>query len=63
MVASRHMPLDEARRYRKENSPAVFLAGLVPAALALVPILNLAVPLFATAYFVHVFKLARASSA
>ena len=24
----RHMPVDEARRYRKENSPAVFLAGL-----------------------------------
>jgi CysZ protein len=63
MAASRHMPLDEARRYRKENSPAVFLAGLAPAALALVPILNIAVPLFATAYFVHVFKLARASSA
>jgi CysZ protein len=63
MAASRHMPLDEARRYRQENSPAVFMAGHVPAALALVPILNIAVPLFATAYFVHVFKLARASSA
>lgn len=63
MAASRHMPLEEARRYRKENAPAIFLAGIPPALLAVVPVVNVIVPLFATAYFVHVFKQARVSSA
>ncbi len=62
LAASRHMPLDAARRLRKENAPAVFLAGLPPALLALVPVLNIVVPLFATAFFVHVVRSVRASS-
>jgi CysZ protein len=63
MVAMRHMPLEEARALRRENGPAIFVAGLVPAGFSLIPILNLAVPLFATAYFTHLFKSVRASSA
>jgi CysZ protein len=63
MAAMRHMPPAEARKLRKENSPQIFIAGLLPALLALVPIVNLAVPLFATSYFVHLFKQVRASSA
>lgn len=63
MVAMRHMPVDEARLLRKENTPRIFAAGIVPALLSLVPVLNLAVPLFATSYFVHIFKQVRASSA
>jgi CysZ protein len=63
MVAMRHMPPDEARAMRKVNSPQIFVAGLLPALLALVPFVNLIVPLYATSYFVHLFKSVRASSA
>jgi CysZ protein len=63
MVAMRHMPVDEARLLRKENTPRILAAGIIPALLSLVPVLNLAVPLFATSYFVHIFKQVRASSA
>jgi CysZ protein len=63
MAAMRHMPVEEARILRKENSPQIFAAGLIPAALALVPIVNLTVPLFSTSYFVHIFKALRRSSA
>ena len=38
MVAMRHMPVDEARLLRQENTPRIFAAGIVPALLALVPI-------------------------
>ena len=62
MVAMRHMPVDEARLFRKENTPRVFAAGLLPALLSIIPVVNLAVPLFATSYFVHIFKQVRASS-
>ena len=63
MVAMRHMPVEDARQLRKRNSPAVFVSGLIPALLSLVPLLNLVVPLYSTAYFVHVFKRVRVSSA
>ncbi len=63
MIAMRHMAVAEARALRKENAPAVFTAGFIPALLSLVPFVNLAVPLFATAYFVHIFKKVAASSA
>ena len=62
MAAMRHMPLDAARALRKANAPAIFMAGLLPALLSFVPFANLAVPLFATSYFVHLFKQVRASS-
>jgi CysZ protein len=63
MVAMRHMPAEEAKILRRENGPAIFVAGLLPAALSLLPVVNLAVPLFATSYFTHLFKSVRASSA
>jgi len=63
MVAMRHMPVEEARFLRKAYTPRIFAAGIIPALLSLVPLLNLAVPLFATSYFVHIFKQVRASSA
>lgn len=63
MVAMRHMPREEARALRQHNSVPIFVAGLLPALLALVPFVNLIVPLFATSYFVHLFKSVRASSA
>ena len=63
MVAMRHMPAEEAKILRRENGPSIFVAGLLPAALSVVPIVNLVVPLFATSYFTHLFKSVRASSA
>lgn len=62
MVAMRHLPIEDARILRRENGPAVFFAGLLPAVLSLVPFVNLAVPLYATSYFTHLFKQVRASS-
>jgi CysZ protein len=62
MAAMRHMPVEEARAFRKAHGPRVFVAGLLPAVLSAVPLANLLVPLFATSYFVHLFKQARASS-
>jgi len=63
MVAMRHMPVEEARILRKENSPTVFIAALLPAVMSVVPFVNLVVPLFSTAYFTHLFKSVQASSA
>ena len=63
MAASRHMPIDEARRLRRLNAVPVAISGLIPALLSLVPVVNLVVPLFATAYFVHLFKSVQATSA
>lgn len=57
MVGMRHMPPDEARAFRREHSGRVFVAGVVLAALAMIPFANLLLPLFATAFMVHVFKL------
>ena len=62
MIAMRHMPVDEARLLRKANTPRVFAAGFLPALLSIIPVMNLVVPLFATSYFMHIFKQVRASS-
>ena len=62
MIAMRHMPVDEARLLRRENTPRVFAAGFVPALLSIIPVVNLVVPLFATSYFTHIFKQVRATS-
>lgn len=63
MVASRHMSVAQAGSLRKANFLKIFIAGLLPAAIAMVPILNLVVPLFATSYFVHIFKSVQRTSA
>ena len=63
MVAVRHMSADEAKALRRENGPLVLLAGVLPALFSLIPVVNLAVPLFSTSYFTHLFKSVRASSA
>lgn len=63
MAAMRVMAVDDAREFRKAHALDVFVAGLIPALLALVPVLNLVVPLFATSYFVHLFRSVRGSSA
>jgi CysZ protein len=62
LAASRHMDVFDARALRKANTPSIWLAGFVPALLSIIPIVNLAVPLFATSYFVHLFKMEQRSS-
>ena len=59
----RHMTQEDARLLRKANAPVVFAAGLLPALLSFIPFANLVVPLYATSYFVHLFKMVRATSA
>jgi len=62
LAAMRHVPVAEARAMRKANRLTVFLCGLLIAALASVPILNLVTPLFATSFMVRIYKgLARRS--
>ncbi len=63
MAATRYMSPRAASELRKANFLKIYVAGVVPALLALIPIVNLAVPLFATSYFVHIFKSVQRSSA
>ncbi len=56
LAAMRHVSGAEARRIRKENRLTVLLCGLIIAALASVPILNLMTPLFATSFMVRMWK-------
>ncbi len=56
MAAARHMPVKAARDLRRTMARPVFIAGLIPAVMALFPLVNMAVPLFATAYFTHLYK-------
>ncbi len=62
MAATRFMPPKSASVLRQKNGRMLFIAGLIPAAMSLIPILNFTVPLFATSYFVHIFKKVSASS-
>jgi CysZ protein len=56
MVAMRHMSAPAAKALRRAEGKRLAVAGLAPALLALVPVVSLAVPLFATSYFTHIFK-------
>tara|TARA_R110000824_G_scaffold118960_14_gene271961 strand:+ start:76508 stop:77167 length:660 start_codon:yes stop_codon:yes gene_type:complete len=56
LVALRHMDITAARALRRSHTVRIFLAGVVVAAFATVPLLNLLTPLFATAYMVHTSK-------
>jgi CysZ protein len=56
-AAMRHLPLEEARAFRRRHAGTVFVAGLLIAAFVSVPLVNLVAPLFAAAMMVHLFKL------
>jgi len=56
LVALRHMPMEDAKRLRRQARGTVWLSGALFTALLLVPFVNLLVPLFATAFMVHIFK-------
>jgi uncharacterized protein involved in cysteine biosynthesis len=56
LAAMRFRSPAEARTLRKANQSTVFIAGLFLAAFVSIPILNLATPLFGTAFMVHMHK-------
>jgi CysZ protein len=56
LVALRHMEIADARALRRRHGFRIFIAGVVIAAFATVPFLNLLSPLFATAFMVHTSK-------
>ena len=57
LAAMRFRPPAEAKAMRRQNATYVFLAGLAIALFVSIPVLNLATPIFAMAYMVHVHKL------
>jgi CysZ protein len=65
MAAARFAPGQEASRLRQENSGLVLAAGAAIAAFVLIPVVNLATPLFGIGLMVHLNKAiaARASAA
>ncbi len=62
LAAMRHVSAAEAKRIRKANRLTVLTCGLLIAAVASVPILNLVTPLFATGFMVRMWKQIAAKS-
>jgi uncharacterized protein involved in cysteine biosynthesis len=56
LVAMRFHPVEEAKALHRARRGEVFVAGLFIAAFVSIPIVNLATPLFGTAFMVHVYK-------
>ncbi len=56
LAAMRFRTIDEAKAFRKQHASTVFAAGCVIAAFVSIPIVNLATPLFGTAFMVHMHK-------
>jgi CysZ protein len=56
LAAMRHHPVKEAKTLRRANGGTVFVAGMLIAAFVSIPIVNLATPLFGTAFMVHMYK-------
>jgi len=56
LAAMRFHPVEEAKHLRKINQGTVFVGGMFIAAFVSIPIVNLATPLFGTAFMVHLHK-------
>ncbi len=56
LAAMRFRPPYEAKEMRKANATYIFLAGMVIAVFVSIPVVNLATPIFAMAFMVHVHK-------
>jgi uncharacterized protein involved in cysteine biosynthesis len=56
LAAMRFHPPDEAKAMRRAHRTQVFLCGLLIALFVSIPIVNLATPLFAMAFMVHMHK-------
>jgi CysZ protein len=53
MAALRYLPSRDARHYRHAHFPQLILAGILLALLLTVPVFNLILPLFATAFMIR----------
>ena len=56
LAAMRFRPVQEAKAFRRMHRASVFVAGMVIAGFVSIPIVNLATPLFAMAFMVHLHK-------
>jgi CysZ protein len=56
LAAMRFRPPEEAKALRKRHAARVFVGGLFIAAFVSIPVVNLATPLFAMAFMVHLHK-------
>ena len=56
LAAMRFRPAEEAKAFRRDHATSVFVAGMIIALFVSIPVLNLATPLFATAFMVHMHK-------
>jgi CysZ protein len=56
LAAARFHGVEAARALRRRHAPTVFLGGVLIAGFVAIPILNLATPLVATAFMVHLQK-------
>ena len=56
LVSLRHQDAKVGRQLRKANRTKVFLAGVIIAFFITIPIVNLVVPILATAFMLHIFK-------
>lgn len=56
LAAMRFRPPFEAKAMRKANSIYIFLAGMTIAVFVSIPVINLATPIFAMAFMVHIHK-------
>ncbi|HEX5211866.1 MAG TPA: sulfate transporter family protein [Pseudolabrys sp.] len=55
-AAMRFRPPHEAKAMRRAHAPYLFLAGMAIALFVSIPVVNLATPIFAMAYMVHIHK-------
>lgn len=62
MAARRHLRAPEANALRRSRSGQITLTGVAIAVLLTVPVLNIVVPVLASAVFTHLFHLIRRSS-
>jgi CysZ protein len=56
LAAMRFRSPHEAKTLRKSNTVYVFLAGMIIAVFVSIPVVNLATPIFAMAFMVHIHK-------
>jgi uncharacterized protein involved in cysteine biosynthesis len=56
LAAMRFRPVEEAKAMRRYHRGTVFVAGMFIAGFVSIPIVNLATPLFGTAFMVHMHK-------
>lgn len=56
LAAMRFRPVEEAKAFRRYHATSVFIAGMIIALFVSIPVVNLATPLFATAFMVHTHK-------